>query len=150
MPSRCFVLNEWILHDVAGDNGLDRQRAAGVLLLRLRDGEDRIAVAWNTPWMAKAQSLMSVVRPEVRLLSKLLRLRIILDPQKCLLLDQSSLEPLPEEEEGLLPPKDAYLVQLYRAASADVIVTTDAEFHQKAAGLGIRIVLRDEFLAEHL
>ena len=109
-----------------------------------------IAVERDTPWMDKAFSLMGLHTPDARLLSKLLHLSIIRDSKKCLLLDESDLERLPDEQARLVPPEDAYLVQAYHAANADLIVTTDTDFHEIANRLGIRAVLRDDFLAEYL
>ena len=150
MPSRCYVFNEWLVHDISGDNGTAAQNRARQLLVRLRDGEDMVAIGRDTPWMEKAFSLMRLHSPEVRLLSKLLHLSIIRDSKKCLLLDESEIKRLPDEQARIVPPEDAYLVQAYHAASADLIVTTDTDFHEIANRLGIRAVLRDDFLAEYL
>ncbi len=149
MPSKCYVFNEWLIHDLSGQNGPERQKAAHEVLVRVRDGEDLIAAGRNTPWMNKAFALMRARRHDVRQLSKLLHRGIIWDSGKCVLVDQSRLEPLPNEEARLLPQKDVYLVQVYRAASADLIVTTDEELLEKAGNLGIRIAFRDDFLTQY-
>ncbi len=149
MPSKCYVFNEWLLNELRGDNGPQAQETAGRLLERLKGSRDRIAVSWQTPWVDKAWSLMRLTHPVARRLSRYLHLNILLDTRSCLRLHRSDLRPLPEGEKGM-PEEDVYLVQVYHAARADMIVTSDTVFHDEAAKRGVPIVLRDEFIRQYL
>lgn len=43
MASRCFVVNEWLFHDLLGENGEHKQEQTYQFLERLRERCDRIA-----------------------------------------------------------------------------------------------------------
>lgn len=58
MSSRCFVLNEWLLHDLRGDNAEIAQEESYKFLIRLIERCDRIAVLRGSPWIQKAYELM--------------------------------------------------------------------------------------------
>lgn len=150
MPAKCYVFNEWVLHDLGGENGPEARSEAVRLLERLRNSGDRIAIATGSPWVQKAYSLNRSRDPEVLGLSRFLHGGILTNRRVCLWLDPAELEPLPEDEKTRLPPEDVYLVELYRAANADLIVTTGEELLETADQLGIRIARRDDFLAEYL
>lgn len=150
MPSKCYVFNEWVLYDLLGEHGPGPQETAGRLLQRLKEKCDRIAISRPTPWTQKAFLLMKCTDPRLRTLSKHLHREVLLDSRACLWLHQSMLDPVSEREKERLPADDIYLVQVYRAAKADLIVTHDSGFYESARKLGIRIVLRDDFLSEYL
>ena len=149
LPSKCYVFNEWLLNELLGDNGPKAQNEAYRILVRLRDSCDRIAMARQTKWADKAYSLMKHTDPVLRSFSKYLHLNILRDNLKCLWLLQGDLRALPESEKGI-PEEDVYLVQVYHAAEADMIVTTDTDLLAEAEKLGIPIVHRDEFIREYL
>ena len=149
MPSKCYVFNEWLLNELRGDNGPQAQNTAGRLLESLKDSRDRIAVARQTQWVDKAWSLMRHTHPVARRLSRYLHLNILLDNRKCLWLQKGDLKTLAESEKGI-PEEDVYLIQVYHAAEADIIVTTDTDLLAEAEKLGIRIVHRDVFVRQYL
>jgi len=145
-----FVLNEWILHDLRGDNGPKAQEESHRFLDKLKEKCDRIAVLIGSPWMGKAYELMWHTNPPIRTLSKHLH-GILRDSRKCELLDQSRIKTLPEDLKGSVPPGDFYLVETYYSADAQVLVTTDQKLIQiLSAAQNVNIRLRDEFLRKYL
>lgn len=153
MPSECFVINEWLIHDLLGDNGEEAQKESYKLLLKLKEKCDRIAVLDGSPWMNKAYRLMKSGEPPIRSLSEYLRGVILGDPEKCVILNKSEIRDLPENVKNLAPQDDLYLIETYYSASAKLLVTSDQRLLQtffNASNINMVIKLRDEFLREYL
>jgi len=147
------VLNEWIFHDIRGENGLVAQSQSAELLQAFQRGPDAIVVLRESRWMDKAYALMTVSATPVRILSQFLRLAILLDPAKCHFVEQDAIQPLPPELAQQVPDDDAYLFQTALAGGADVIVTADTRLVERVTNAherGIRLRLREEFIAEFL
>lgn len=122
-----LVLNEWLLHDLGGDNGAHEQQCALHLLRTIRERSDSIAVQRPSPWMQKAYALMRNSQPNIRLCSRFLHLKILRDPQICVLVEPPAVAPAAADPLPQVPPDDAYLVWTYRASAATRLVTTDTE-----------------------
>lgn len=151
MPSRCFVLNEWFLHDLRGDNGVLRQEESASLLQVLIKGPDRIAVLRGSEWMAKAYRLMKHHDRLVLELGKVLSQGLILNSDNCSIIGQGDLRPLPEELAQIELKEDAYLFETYYAVSADLLVTSDRRLVDKVSTIqNLNLILRDEFLEGYL
>lgn len=119
------MLDEWVIHDLRGENGAAAQAEANEFLTSLHERCDRIAVIKGSPWMQKAYKLMTGAEPRVRSLSKFLHLSILKDPKKCTLLEASSLARIPESLAACVPSDDLYLLETYFASGAEAIVTSD-------------------------
>lgn len=149
-PPLNIVPNEWVLHDLMGENGPDAQRNAAQLLVRLLEGTDRISVMADSPWTAKAWDLMRFNDPYTSELSRLLHLGILRDSSKCVLIYEHEVVELSADLVAHTPPSDLYLVQTYRTTNADVLATSDRKlivcltpFHE------IHTVERSTFLREY-
>lgn len=152
MSSKCFVINEWLLHDLSGENGKNAQREAAMFLCKLKEKCDQIAILKGSPWAKKAYKLMSYTDPIVRELSKVLRLNILLDSQKCRQVDEQDLANIPQDVHSLVPDEDIYLVQIYFSVNAVALVTSDEEFYKCLSTVPdkrMQIVLREEFLKQY-
>jgi len=151
VPSRLIVLNEWLLHDLRGDNGRDFQSQSFEFLQALIQKPDRIAVLRASPWVTKAYNLMKHHDPLVLEIAKLLHKGILLDLSKCLQLNRHDLIPLPVALQHIELKEDKYLFDLCHSANADLIVTSDTRLIEKVALIEeIRLALRQEFLSEYL
>jgi predicted nucleic acid-binding protein len=151
--SKLFVLDEWLLHDLGGQNGFPRQQETLKLLLQLKKICDRIVIPQSSPWAAKAYELMKSNDVSIRRCSKYLQVNIVQDNMKATPLHPDDLQPLPTGLQGVIPRKDEYLVQSYLAARAEALVTTDEGLLQAASSISSpRIVARrrDEFVREYL
>jgi len=140
-----WVINEWLLEDLRGANGAERQRQAVEFLSKLVKRCDGIVVVIESAWWRKAFDLMKrSYDPAVREASKLLHQQVLLDSQKCRLLSQENLCPLPCALRQVVKPDDWYLVQAYLTAKADAIITTDESLKEVLSSHNLPVLLRDE------
>jgi hypothetical protein len=148
-----MVLNEWILHDLRGDNGPERQLAAGTYMQALKQKRDQIVVLRGSRWTQKAFELMAVSSPQVRILSQRLHLAILRDSDRCRYIETTQIEPLPTDLADEVPMDDVYLFQTAQAAGETLLVTSDGRLIDRvksAVNRGIHLRARDEFLQEYL
>lgn len=165
MAPRWFILNEWILHDLVGENGIARQKQSGEFLATLLKTSDGIVVCLESQWMRKfwgfynQNSQRDGYRTEVRRLLTLLYRDFIRQNQKCLGLLNDQVGEIPATLQGLLDSNtidrdDTYLFQAYYApdVQADCIITTDQRLIDALARHypEIKTRHRDDFLNEYL
>lgn len=153
MSAKCFVLNEWIIHDLRGENGATAQEQAGEFLERLKTECDEIAVLEGSPWMRKAYQLMECTDVVAQQFSRYFHLNILRDSSKCRIIRTSEVREVPEQFRRVVDDDDFCLIETYYSAGAMVIVTSDRPFYERVAGVrnaGIHIMLRDEFIQEYL
>ena len=151
MTAQCLVINEWLIHDLQGDNSQEARAESAEFLEKLIDGPDRIAVLRDSAWMNKAYQLMKHYDPVVLALAKLLNLGLLLNSNNCRIVELSEVSPLPEELNQLDLKEDKYLFETYYAVGADVIVTSDKRLLDKLAGIeSVKLILRDDFLEDYL
>ena len=153
MASKLLVINEWIIHDLQGDNGRVAQDETFRFLKAFQQRQDRIAVLYDSPWRQKIFGLM---RPSpnrrIRMLSQFMQ-RILRNPSKCVYRHQTDIEAtdIPDDAIAAAPEEDIYLIELYYAAQADLLVTTDRGLHNAFASRDdVEITFRDEFLEDYL
>jgi len=145
-----IVLNEWVFHDLRGDNGPLRQSGAEDLLSALRVSTDRIVVPDESPWTSKAYQMMKLSDPRRKLSSQSL-FGLCVDSNRALRVPTEGVEAIPEELLSQLPEEDVYLVSAYLSANADVLVTTDIPLYESLAGSElVECQMRDDFLADYL
>lgn len=147
MSRQRLVLNEWVLHDLAGTQAA--RRTAFQLLKRIEQLGDQIAVLRGSPWIRKAYGLMKYTDPESRMISKFLQ-RILRDPNLCRIVESAEVPELSEDVKQRTPPDDVYLIETYLAADATVLVTTDHPLFDAFHNTSISIRLKDGFLEEYL
>lgn len=147
-----IILNEWLLHDLRGDNGVVLQEQSYEFLRKVTERCDTLGLARPSVWMDKAYELMEHRNRDVRILSKYLHLGFILNESKCRILEEHELSPLPENLETVVPSEDRYLARIYLTLNASVIVTTDGRLVavNELSGGRITTRMRDDFLAEYL
>lgn len=99
--------------------------------------------------MVKAYNLMLYTDPLRKEFGKLLS-DIFYNQNLCTLFDENELGPLPENIAKQTPEEDHYLVQLYLASDADLLVTSDLKLHDALASVeSIKVKLRDDFLQDY-
>lgn len=144
-----LVINEWIFHDLLGENGLERFRSAAAFLVKLDGSNDRIVMPPDERWRRKAFQLMTATSPAQREVSKVMH-RLLLDSERCI---RPENDDMPEESltsYDWAPEEDFYLLQAYSAATADLLVTTDETLFQAILEHGqFTCRLRDEFLSTY-
>lgn len=144
-----MIVNEWLFHDIRGDNGLAAQRRVGIFLEEILNGNRRIIIPQGTRWMDKAWQLWNVADPRVQILSKLFYFGIYLDSLKSTHLHFSQLQPLPADLAATVPADDDYLFQAALASGANLIVTTDGRLVDAASNAAQNYNIVLEFRDDH-
>lgn len=151
MLSTALVLNEWVIHDLKGENGQERQSETYQFLERVERKCDHLVVLRGSPWMTKAFGLMSESDELVRYFSKFLHGGFLRTPSKCTIYDANELAAIPHDIEAIVPSDDSYLIALHLTEPESVIVTTDEKLVGALSKLtDIRVRLRDEFLTSYV
>jgi hypothetical protein len=151
LSPRLLIVNEWILSDLDGANGPEHQRQGATLLEGLAWATWQLVVLRNSPWMAKAWSLMKLDRPLERGLSKQLH-SLLRDSSRCLLVTET--QPLAAAIAERIPRKDHYLVELALSLAAPcLLVTTDDDLahgirYAQLEQIGVQ--MRSEFIKSFL
>lgn len=145
--SKCFVIDEWVFHDLAGDNGEDRQKEAVNFLDHLRRICDHMAAPRRSPWATKLCGFVAHADRSPALVGLRDFVRALLfDAAKVRLVEPTELLPLQQPVAACIPAKDTYLVQVTCALAASALVTTDGPLLDACAKAGVRAVARDDFL----
>ncbi len=144
-----IVLNEWIFHDLWGENGELRQQEAERFLRALVQSADILIVPNESRWTGKANHLMRFSDSRRRVISKVFR-SLYSDSERALRVWPESTEAIPIETLSLLPDEDVYLVSAYLSANADVLVTADVPLYESLADSDlVTCQMRDDFLADY-
>ena len=140
-----FVLNEWIFHDLWGENGTDRQRESLKFLYALRASGDKFVIPTEPRWNRKANRLKTWPDAPVRDISQLFH-SLLRNSDKAI--RQETTPEIPESLLNQLPEEDVYLASAYLSVEADTLVTTDEGLFDSVSGSEIiSCRMRDEFLA---
>lgn len=151
MPAKMLVINEWLFHDITGENGQSAQRETERFLRRFAQSDDKFAMLWGSPWIEKSHDLMTHRDLLVESLSILVQ-NLIWTLDKCLMLQPNDVEDAaPQDAIAAAPEEDIYLIQTYYAANADLLITTD-EGLLKAfeSRQDVEVIHRDTFLNDYL
>ena len=144
-----IVLNEWIFHDLRGDNGPLRQSEGEDFLRALIVSTDGIVVPDESPWTNKAYQMMKLSDPRRKLSSQAF-FGLCVDRNRALRVPTEGIEVIPEELLNQLPVEDVYLVSAYLSGNADVLVTTDVPLYEALADSElVTCRMRDDFLGDY-
>lgn len=151
MASKPLILNEWVIHDLKGDNGEKLQAQTFQFLSQVEAKCDHIILLRGSPWMTKAYQLMKESQPKLRLISKFLQTSFILNPSKHKTYNLIEVPSLPPELETIVSHEDAYLIRLAMKVRGSTIITTDEDLVQILSEFpDIKIILRSEFLDSYM
>lgn len=153
MASVLLVIDEWLLHDLGGDNGREKQGEAFSFLQKLKSECDQIAVVYGSPWLGKAHQVMSNPDVRVRVVSRYLHRVVLADPAKCRFIHETELVVLPEGLTAVVRADDQYLFRLCRTVGAAKLITTDGGLSQidcTPFGFEVEVQLREAFLSDYL
>ena len=140
------VLNEWIFHDLLGDNGPERRRRTRAFMEAFEASGDSLVIPNEPRWRRKAYGLMRRQEPEGKAIGKLVR-RMLSNPRIAIQVETNAAL-ISEDLLCETPPEDVYLVEACLSAGADTLVTTDRVLHGALADFDVvDCLLRCEFLA---
>lgn len=141
--SQLIIPDDWLIHDLKGDNGEEIQTETLSLLKKVYNKCDKITILIGSPFVSKFHRLlMTDSRPHIRMISKYLRVNFLLNSVKCLILTDAN--DLPENLKNRIPSKNQYLFQIRQSLNHGKIVTTDESLRNLP-----NTYLRNEFLREY-
>ena len=141
-----LVLNEWVFHDLLGENGEAVQRETAVFLNDFYTSHDKLVLPREPRWSQKAYQLMTLGDARLRNTSKQFH-SLIRDLNRVIDVRTTERVEVPEDLRLSLPAEDVYLVEAYLSAGAETLVTTDEKLHNPlACSEAVSCRLRDEFL----
>lgn len=141
-----IVLNEWVFHDLLGDNGPERRRQTLAFMETFESSDDRLVIPNEDRWLRKAHALMLRQEPDGKMIGALVS-RILWNSKNFV---QAEPNPalIPDDLLRETPSEDIYLVEAYLSAGADALVTTDCGLHGALADFSaVDCRLRGDFLA---
>ena len=142
-----LVLNEWVFHDLLGENGEAVQRETAIFLNDFYTSHDKLVLPREPRWSQKAYQLMTLGDARLRNTSKQFH-SLIRDLNRVIDVRTTERVEVPEELRLSLPAEDVYLVEAYLSAGAETLVTTDEKLHKPlACSEAVSCRLRDEFLS---
>ena len=144
-----LVLNEWVFHDLLGENGPDAFRETARFLLAFKGSEDKLVVPSEERWNGKAHQLMSMTDPLRRQVSRLFH-SLLRDPARSIRVNTDEMTSASRDSYDWVPSEDTYLVLAYESTGADVLVTTDEKLAQAISEHNdVNCRMRDDFLPEY-
>ena len=144
-----LVINEWIFHDLLGENGPERFRSAAAFLVKFDTSDDKIVMPAEGRWRGKAFQLMTATGPAQRQVSKLLH-SLLRNTDRCIRLLPTDIPVVPQNLYRWAPSEDVYLIEAYVASNADFLVTTDETLFEKVGEHGeFNCLMRDDFLSAY-
>ena len=145
-----LVLNEWVFHDLLGENGEAVQRETAIFLNDFYTSHDKLVLPREPRWSQKAYQLMTLGDARLRNTSKQFH-SLIRDLNRVIDVRTTERVEVPEELRLSLPAEDVYLVEAYLSAGAEALVTTDEKLHKPlACSEAVSCRLRDEFLSGYI
>ncbi|MCX6704842.1 MAG: hypothetical protein NT162_00690 [Candidatus Woesebacteria bacterium] len=150
-----IVFDEWIFHDLDGENGVERQEETFDLLVKLLRICDRIVMLDDSPFVVKWYEFYANAQNDLnrRIMSNYLNDSIFTNDLKIYKLTQEDIKPIPKNLAKLVPISDQYLIQSYLKVQhqSGFIVTTDGKWkHKKLTNKSIDIRMRDDFVKKYL
>ncbi len=144
-----LVINEWIFHDLLGENGPQRFRQTAEFVLKLDKSPDIVVMPIEERWRIKANQLWRMANPIEREIGRLL-LNLFVDSNRCIRLEPEDIPEKPRNAHSWAPSEDVYLIEAYLAAGADLLVTTDETLNRAISEhRQFTSRLRDEFLSTY-
>ena len=144
-----LVLNEWVFHDLLGENGCDAFRETAEFLISFARSNDGLVIPAEERWNDKAFRLMRIPDPLVRQLSQLFH-RLMRDSNRAIRVATEGIGPIEEDLREQTPAEDLYLVLAYISSGADLLVTTDEKLHSALTQQGdVNCRMRDDFLPSY-
>lgn len=143
-----IVPDEWLVHDIQGDNGVERRQEAERFLVTLIERCDRFLLRCPSLFTKKAYALMEDKRREVRRISRILHGEVLRDWRKTTFLYEGV--PIPQELLDQVKQGDRYLVEALLTNREAVLVSTDQALVECLKAKSQPVYLRDKFLQEYL
>ena len=156
-----LILDEWIIHDLQGDNGEEKQKESFAFLQKIKEKCDKIFWIRGSKFVKKYNNLCkfcgkirydSELRKKIRFINGY----FIHNPQKIEIINLDELNIEVEEHNHILQrikDDDHYLIKAYfylRQRNIEpIIITTDGELIKILRKHNILIEHRDDFIKKY-
>lgn len=138
-----IIPDEWLVHDLRGNNGEKAQREAHSFLEKVYAKCDRLVILEGSPFVSKVYKLLfKDSRLLVRLISKFFSCSFLQNSEKCIKL--TDVKGLPTSLQEVVPCEDRYLFEIRETLQEGVIVTTDKSLTSLP-----EVKSRDDFLEKY-
>lgn len=141
-----FVINEWLLEDSSGNNGLEFQRQAFSIITALAASEHQIVIIEGSPFDQKAWSLCKGTGSIIRAITRLFVVSLRQNSDRCRILKPEPPVAIPEQLAGATKHDDHYLLHAQLAVEGAILVTTDGPLREAVRNAGLPCLFREEFL----
>ncbi|MCL0046499.1 hypothetical protein M1N18_00720 [Dehalococcoidales bacterium] len=145
---RIIVPDEWLVHDIRGDNGAERQQETIRFLEAVVRRCDHFFIRRPSQFLEKAYDLWENSRTEMRHISKFLSGAVLYNSQKTTFVDEGIL--IPQELDEQVEEEDRYLVEALLANRESILVSSDQPLVECVKTKNLHACLRDTFLPEYL
>lgn len=151
MSSTPLILNEWVIHDLCGENGQEHQLETLQFLERIEKKCDYIVLLRGSPWTKKAYQFMKASDLQLRYYCQFLHTSFISNSNKCKIYTIDEIVSLTPDVQTLIPEEDTYLVQLCLAEPNSILITSDVKLLEALSHIPtITAKPRDQFIKDYL
>jgi hypothetical protein len=140
-----FVINEWLWHDVVGDNGESAMREA-LKVIEALSLDHQIVVIEGSPFDQKAFASYQHKNMISARLAGLYVRDIRQNSDRCIVIRPAEAAEFPEALTSSVKPDDRYLVQALLSMPGSTLVTTDRDLFDAVRGAGLSCLSRNEFI----
>ncbi len=154
-----LILDEWIIHDLQGDNGSEKQKESFAFLEKMKEKCDKISWILGSKFIHKYYKLCKKSSFDLELKKKIKFLNgsFLRNPQKVEIITLDELNIEVEEYSHILKdinPDDHYIVKAYfylerKINEEPIIITTDTKLVKKLRDLGVQVDFRDNFMLNY-
>jgi pantothenate kinase len=157
-----LILDEWIIHDLQGDNGNEKQKETYAFLQKIKEKCDKISWISGSKFSYKYNKFCKFCGeicydPELRKKIRFLESSFLRNPQKVEIITLDELNIEVEEYSHILKdinPDDHYIVKAYfylkrKINEEPIIITTDEKLVKKLRDLGVQVDFRHDFILNY-
>src|SRR5579863_924264 len=144
-----FVVNEWLWHDLSGNNGPSQQSEAFSIIEKLPASDHRIVVIEGSSFDQKAWSLCKSANPIVQRIAGAYVANVRANSDRCQTLKPGDVAAFPQELALAIKPDDRYLVQALLSVPGAILVTTDGDLRDALGKTGLNCISREQFLSTY-
>jgi len=147
--SKSFIIDEWIWHDLSGENGEEKRRESFKFLHLVFEKCDKIATIKNSKFEKKFFNFSERTDPFSHKIMKFYRNYIFYNSEKYIRLNDEECEQISEDIPSEINQDDHYLVRLYYNLHCPII-TTDNPLLKVLENYQIQCEHRDNFLPHYI
>lgn len=149
VTSNRFIIDEWIWHDLAGENGEEKLKEAFKFLKFVYEKCDRITTIENSRFEQKFFSFCERTDLKSRKIVRFYRGFIFDNSEKYSRVKANQCQDISQDISSKIKPDDQYLIKLYNKIQC-TIITTDNPLLEILRSHQIQCEHRDNFLQHYI